>query len=161
MGFRIRRKRIGAPSIKLSNPVGDLLDARKARKEKILTSLTYAPFAGTVAGLAAAHYAPVQEKIVAALATMFGFTVASGVIPFLRSGKNVRKATMAVGRELSWAYKNHNGQIQALVNEYPYIIVDINGYLTGAKTNPSRLGIGRFRLESKKIRNGYYLEEVD
>ncbi len=69
---------------------------------------------------------------------------------------NIRKATEEVGKVLSKEYKNNSNQeLIDIVNNHKYVFVDRKGVVVG--TNMPRIaGIGRLRLDCKKIKSEKY-----
>ncbi len=67
----------------------------------------------------------------------------------------VRAATIAVAKGLQKDVIAKNHSVIAFLKHHKYVIVDGAGKITGTNV-PRVLGIGRIRLESKKILNQKY-----
>lgn len=113
---------------------------------------------GVSAGLAASEFSKVKQKVLLTLGSAAAGAGIGAVHGLWKNRALVRMATIEVGKALCKAWTK-NRFVEALVNHYPYLIVDAKGGLVGARTNPNRLGFGRLRLVTSKIRDGSYLQE--
>ncbi len=137
----------------------ELLQAERAqRREGASGGALGGLAAGVVAGLGGAQFSETRQKVLLALGSATAGAGIGAVRGLWKSRPLVRQATIEVGRALCVDWKK-NRFIEELVSHYPYIIVDARGNLVGASTNPNRLGFGRLRLVTEKIRSGAYLEE--
>lgn len=111
---------------------------------------------GTIGGLGIGLMGRPSSRngAIVALASAITGMASGGALTYASGAKKVKTATLALGKTLSKEAKQ-NDDLRFFLGKYRYVIVNRNGLIKG--TNRPRIyGIGRYRLESKKIIKGEY-----
>ncbi len=150
---KISRARFRTADAEIRRRVRDLQLARKPNRKDVLLG---SGVLSTTFALASSVAESLSHNTSFALGvTMIGSATALGVaagpaVERVASNPGIRKATQLVGSSLSSLAKK-NAELRAFLNAHRYVYVNGKGQIVG--TNMPRLipGVGRIRLESKKI----------
>ncbi len=158
MRFRLKSiRKIPKSNLEIAGTnVDSLLVKRSEKPSAALRGTKIVAGIGASSSFAAALCAnpSFREGIAIIGSVTFVSAVMGGITGFANKSKEVARATHLVGKGLAQE-AIQNKKLNKLLNHYKYVIVNKKGSIVG--TNRKRfLGIGRLRLDNKKIVLGEY-----